>query len=534
MTNTSADDGLDRRNVADVLRKHAREAGYSIALVFGDRETDYATLDRQASAIANGLIAAGIRPSDRVGLIAKNSDDFIALYYGCAKAGAVLVPVNWRLAGPEMAYIINDSGAKVLVLGSGYHDMGLEHRLLTPGVELTLAIDGQADGTAGLDDFRTWYDRHSDVDPMVQVLATDIAAQLYSSGTTGHPKGVQLSHFSCYELWPILSSSETKAYGRWTADDVNLICMPLYHVGGLNNALAGLYVGARTVIMAEAIPAEILRLIPQHRVTKSFMVPALILFLLQSPGCADTDFSSIDEIWYGAAPIPAELLRQAIEVVGNKFGQAYGMTESNGGGVYMSPDEHDLSKPERLRACGRAVPGYEIRVVDDAGNEVSTGEVGEIVIRSSTLMSGYWNLPDATASALKNGWLHSGDAGYFDDEQFLYIYDRVKDMVISGGENIYPAEVESALFGHPAIADVAIIGVPDERWGEAIKAVVVRKAGEDVTEAEVIAYARERIAHYKCPKSVDFIAELPRNPTGKILKRELRAPYWEKVGRNVG
>ncbi len=534
MTDSTADDGLDRRNVADVLRRHARETGDQVALVYGDRETDYDTLDRQASAIANGLIAAGIRPSDRVGLIAKNSDDFIALYFGCAKAGAVLVPVNWRLAEPEMAYIINDSGARVLVLGSGYHGMGLEHRGMMPAVELVLAIDGKADGTAGLDDFRAWYGRQADVDPMVRVLATDIAAQLYSSGTTGHPKGVQLSHLSCYELWPILSSDETKAYGRWTAADVNLICMPLYHVGGLNNALAGLYVGARTVIMAEAVPAEILRLIPRYRVTKSFMVPALINFLLQTPGCSETDFSSIDEIWYGAAPIPAELLRQAIQVIGNKFGQAYGMTESNGGGVYMSPDEHDLSKPERLRACGRAAPGYELRVVDEAGNDVPTGEVGEIIMRSATMMSGYWNLPEATASTLKDGWLHTGDAGYFDDEQFLYIYDRVKDMVISGGENIYPAEVESALFGHPAIADVAIIGVPDERWGEAIKAVIVKKAGAEVTEAEVIAYARERIAHYKCPKSVDFIAELPRNPTGKILKRELRKPYWEKVGRNVG
>ena len=200
----------------------------------------------------------------------------------------------------------------------------------------------------------------------------------------------------------------------------------------------------------------------------------------------------------------------------------------------MSPSEHDLSKPERLRACGRAVPGYEVRVVDDAGNDVPTGEVGEIIMRSTTLMSGYWNLPEATASTLKDGWLHTGDAGYFDEEKFLYIYDRVKDMVISGGENIYPAEVESALYGHPAIADVAIIGVPDERWGEAIKAVVVKKAGEEVTEGELIAYARERIAHYKCPKSVDFIDELPRNPTGKILKRELRKPYWEKAGRNVG
>ncbi|ANK80138.1 MAG: acyl-CoA synthetase [Rhizobiales bacterium NRL2] len=517
------------KNVADVLRGHAKTRGDKVALVYRGRETDFAALDRRASQVANGLIAAGVRPQQRVALLTKNCDQFMELYYGCAKANAVIVPVNFRLAGPEIAYIVNDAGAEVFFVGEGFADLAAENMAEMPKVRQVISLEGEG----GYEDYATWRDRQSDADPMVDNDPDDIASQLYSSGTTGHPKGVQLSHQSGLNLWPLLADPNEPAYGRWSEKDVNLVCMPLYHVGGLNNALAGLYVGARTVIMAEALPAEILKLIPEQRVTKSFLVPALILFLLQTPGCRDTDFSSLDEIWYGAAPIPVELLKQALEVFGPVFGQAYGMTESNGGGVYMPKADHDLSKPERLKSCGKPAPGYEVKVVDEDGREVPVGEVGEIILKSNTLMAGYWNLPEATAKTLRDGWLWSGDAGYFDAEGFLYIYDRVKDMIISGGENIYPAEIESALFGHPAIADVAIIGVPDERWGEAVKAVVVKKPDAALSEAEVIDYARQRIAHYKCPKSVDFVDELPRNPTGKILKRELRKPYWEEIGRQV-
>jgi acyl-CoA synthetase (AMP-forming)/AMP-acid ligase II len=452
------------------------------------------------------------------------------IYYGCAKAGAVLVPVNFRLAGAEIAYIVNDAAAEIFFVGEGYADLAAEQMAAMPKVREVISLEGEG----GYPAYFPWRDRQDEADPMIEVDPESIASQLYSSGTTGHPKGVQLSHQSGLNLWPLLADPDESAYGRWSADDVNLVCMPLYHVGGLNNALAGMYVGAKTVIISEAIPADILRIIPEHKVTKTFLVPALILFLVQSPGVREVDFSSLDEIWYGAAPIPVELLKQALEIFGPVFGQAYGMTESNGGGVYMPKEDHDLSKPERLKSCGKPAPGYDVKVVDEDGEELPPGSVGEIVLRSNTLMSGYWNLPEETAKTLRDGWLWSGDAGYFDEDGFLYIHDRVKDMIISGGENIYPAEIESALYGHPAIADVAAIGVPDERWGEAVKAVVVRAKDAEITEGEVIEFAREKIAHYKCPKSVDFVDELPRNATGKILKRELRKPYWEGRDRAVG
>ncbi|WP_416898339.1 MAG: fatty acid--CoA ligase [Minwuia sp.] len=516
-------------NVADVLRGHAKTRPDDVATVFRDRSSTYADLDRYSNRVANGLIALGVKPGQRVALLTKNCDQFMELYYGCAKAGAVIVPVNFRLAGPEIAYIVNDAGAEVFFVGEGYADLAAEQMGAMPKVREVFSLTGEG----GYPAYFAWRDSQDDTDPMIAVDPESIASQLYSSGTTGHPKGVQLSHQSGLNLWPLLADPNESAYGRWSEDDVNLVCMPLYHVGGLNNALAGMYVGAKTVILADAIPADILRTIPEHRVTKTFLVPALILFLVQSPGVREVDFSSMDEIWYGAAPIPVELLKQAIEIFGPVFGQAYGMTESNGGGVYMPKEDHDLSKPDRLKSCGKPAPGYDVKVVDDDANELPAGEVGEIILRSNTLMAGYWNLPEATAKTLKDGWLWSGDAGFFDAEGFLYIHDRVKDMIISGGENIYPAEIESALYGHPAIADVAVIGVPDDRWGEAVKAVIVKAKDADLSEGEVIDYARSRIAHYKCPKSVDFIAELPRNATGKILKRELRKPYWEGRDRGV-
>jgi len=516
-------------NVADVLRGHATSRPDAIATIFRDRTSTYADLDRYSNQVANGLIAMGVKPGERVALLTKNCDQFMEIYYGCAKAGAVLVPVNFRLAGPEIAYIVNDAGAQVFLVGEGYADLAAEQMADMPKVREVISLEGEG----GYPAYFGWRDGQDEADPAVAVDPESTASQLYSSGTTGHPKGVELSHQSGLNLWPLLADPDESAYGRWSDKDVNLVCMPLYHVGGLNNALAGIYVGAQTVILADAIPADILRTIPEHRVTKTFLVPALILFLVQTPGVRDVDFSSMDEIWYGAAPIPVELLKQAIKIMGPVFGQAYGMTESNGGGVYMPKEDHDLSKPDRLASCGKPAPGYDVKVVDEDGKELPPREVGEIILRSNTLMSGYWNLPGATAKTLKDGWLWSGDAGFFDEEGFLYIHDRVKDMIISGGENIYPAEIESALYGHPAIADVAVIGVPDERWGEAVKAIIVKAKDADISEGEVINFARERIAHYKCPKSVDFIAELPRNATGKILKRELRKPYWEGKDRGV-
>jgi acyl-CoA synthetase (AMP-forming)/AMP-acid ligase II len=258
----------------------------------------------------------------------------------------------------------------------------------------------------------------------------------------------------------------------------------------------------------------------------------MILFLLQAPQCRATDFSKLELILYGASPAPVDLIRNALKTFGCAFAQVYGLTETTGAITYLPPQDHVGRAAERLKSCGKPMTGVEIRILDASGHELPPGEVGEVVCRTAQNMLGYWNLPEATAAAIRDGWLHTGDAGYLDGDGYLYIYDRVKDMIISG-ENVYPAEVENALFGHPAIADVAVIGVPDETWGEAVKAVVVCKPGANVSAGELIEFARARIAGFKVPRSIDFVDALPRNPSGKLLKRELRKPYWADQERQV-
>jgi len=306
-----------------------------------------------------------------------------------------------------------------------------------------------------------------------------------------------------------------------------------FHIGGSGWALVGLYAGAQNVLAREFDPPAILQLIAEFGVTKAFFVPAMILFLLQAPQCANTDFSSLELIAYGASPAPIELLRNALKTFGCEFAQVYGLTETTGAITYLPPEDHSEDATERLKSCGKPMASVEIRIFDAMGRELAPGEVGEVVCRTPQIMLGYWNLPEATQAAIRDGWFHTGDAGYMDRDGYLYIYDRVKDMIISGGENIYPAEVENALFGHPAIADVAVIGVPDAKWGEAVKAVVVRKPGAAVSVQELIEFARARIAGFKLPSSIDFVDALPRNPSGKILKRELRKPYWGDQDRQV-
>jgi acyl-CoA synthetase (AMP-forming)/AMP-acid ligase II len=352
---------------------------------------------------------------------------------------------------------------------------------------------------------------------------------MYTSGTTGHPKGAQLSHANLLTLMPVA----LRQFGTWHEGDVSLVCMPLFHIGGSGWALVGLYAGAESVLAREFNPAAILRTIEQFGVTKALFVPAMILFLLQTPQCATTNFSKLELIVYGASPAPVELIRNARKTFGCGFAQVYGLTETTGAITYLPPEDHSGASPERLKSCGKPMHGVEIKILDASRRELPPGEIGELVCRTPQIMLGYWNLPDATAATIRNGWLHTGDAGYMDRDGYVYIYDRVKDMIISGGENIYPAEIENALFGHPAIADVAVIGVPDGTWGEAVKAIVVRKPGAEVSAEELVDFARERIAGFKVPHLFDFVDALPRNASGKLLKRELRKPYWADQDRQV-
>ncbi len=312
--------------------------------------------------------------------------------------------------------------------------------------------------------------------------------------------------------------------------------MPLFHIGGGGWAVAGMYEGATSVIVRDIDPAALIRTIESERITHAFLVPAVFQFMLMVPGVEDADFSSLETLVYGASPISEEVLAKCVDTFKCKFWQAYGLTETTGAVVNLAPEDHDTTGPNRhrLRSCGLPGPGVELRIVGENG-ECAVREVGEIWIRSTQNTIGYWNLPEETAKAFtEDGWFKSGDAGYLDEDGYLYIHDRVKDMIVSGGENVYPAEVENVLMAHPAIADVAVIGVPHEKWGETGKAIVVVAPGCEVTEAEIIAFAKERLATFKCPTSVEWLDVLPRNPSGKVLKKDLREPYWEGHERRVG
>jgi len=515
------------KDLAEITRRNAGRYAERTAIIYGEEAITYAELEDRILRVANGLQAEGLKKGARFGLLAKNGPDFYELFFAGAKTGAVLVPVNFRLAGPEIAYVLNDAGAEVLFVGRDFYDVIDSVRGELKTVRRIIAIDG---GRRDWEPFEDWRGRQSNTEIEAAIDPAEVVVQMYTSGTTGHPKGVQLMHSNFLHL----TADAARNWGNpWTPDDVNLVCMPLFHIGGSGWGLIGLYAGCVNVVERDFIPARILKVIETQRVTKSLFVPAMILFLLDAPECRDTDFSSLDIVTYGASPIPLELLKRAVKTLGCKFAQLYGLTETTGAITYLPPEDHSEAAGDRMRAAGKPIPGAEVRVVDASGKDVPLGEVGEIIIRSPQVMKGYWNLPEATARAIRGEWFYSGDAGFLDADGYVYIHDRVKDMIVSGGENIYPAEVESALYGHPKVADVAVIGVPDERWGESVKAIVVPKPGETITPGELIEFARSRIAGYKVPRSVDFIDALPRNPSGKILKRELRKPYWANRERQV-
>ncbi|HYW04713.1 MAG TPA: fatty acid--CoA ligase [Gammaproteobacteria bacterium] len=517
------------RTLGDIPRLQARVRPDKSAFVFGQRETSYRELDEHSNRVANGLAAEGVEPQDRVAFLDRNSERYFELFFGCAKANVVMVAVNWRLAPPELRHILEDSGARVLFVGEEFLPAVEKIRDRLPRLREVIVVSGDPGRHA---DYVAWRDRQQGHDPRVTVEPGDTAIQMYTSGTTGRPKGVQLPHYSFLALRLPEDDPRQEDWQRWRSDEVSLVAMPVFHIAGTGWGVQGAYYGARNVVVADFVPAEVLSILERERISKLFMVPAAILFVLNDPACPNTDFSSLKYVLYGASPIPLDLLRRAMEVFQCEFVQVYGMTETCGQATYLPPEEHDPDGNERMRSAGKALPGVELAVVDAAGNRLPPREVGEICVRSPSNMAGYWNLPEATRETMRDGWVRTGDAGYMDEGGYVYMYDRIKDMIVSGGENIYPAEIESALYGHPGIADVAVIGVPDERWGEVPRAVVVARDAA-LNESDVIAWARENLAGYKVPKSVDFVGELPRNPSGKLLKRELRAPYWDGRERRI-
>ena len=516
-------------SVGGMLRYWAGVRPEAPMLTLGDSTVSWADCYTRAVRVAGGLAAEGVGPGDRVAFLDRNGIEFFEVFFGAALLGAVSVAVNWRLAPSEMSAIIEDAGAVVLVHGADYADAVAEFVPSVPSVRRTLPLA----------EFAAWRDARADVaaDPGFEPGPDDTVTQLYTSGTTGLPKGVMISGRNLATI--LRSAPETFGIGATT---VSMVAMPLFHIGGIGWALSGMSRGGHSVIVRDIDPVEILRVVEHHGITDAFVVPAVLMFLLATPELADADVRSLRTIFYGAAPISEDVLVRSMEALGCDFAQVYGLTETTGAITSLVPADHDPggSRSGLLRSAGRPFPHVELRIVDTVtSRELPVGAVGEVETRSPQNMLGYWNKPHETAAVLDaDGWFRTGDAGWLDGDGYLFLHDRIKDMIVSGGENVYPAEVENALLGHPAVADAAVIGVPDDRWGETVKAFVVpapdAPTDHDALAADILEATRGRLAHYKCPTSIDFVGDLPRNPSGKILKRELREPYWEGRERKIG
>ncbi|ATQ44148.1 long-chain-fatty-acid--CoA ligase [Caulobacter mirabilis] len=514
------------RLLGDIPAAQAKARGGQMALSSGGRSLTYAELEHRARVMAEVLRGLGVQRGDRVAWLGRNSEFYFELFFGLAAVGACLNPVNFRLSPQEIAFILEDSGARLLFITPDQAGLATDALAQLAEAPAVVSIGGAAAGYRSYDVLAATV---SDPAPLAPARPEDDLLQLYTSGTTGRPKGVQLTNAAYGEFLKI--SPQVEGF-NYPSGDALLIVMPLFHVAGFNVSLMGLAHGCRVIVLEQFNAGEVLRLIEAEKVAQIFLAPSMIQMMLQAPEIAGADLSSLSTIGYGSSPIGEATLREAQARFGCGFVQFYGMTESAAAGTFLAPSAH---QPDKLLSCGKPWPGVEARIAGLDGRELAVGEVGEIQLRGGTLMKGYMNRPEATAETLiDGGWLRTGDAGYQDAEGFFYVHDRLKDMIVTGGENVYPAEVENAIFGCPGVADVAVIGVPSDRWGEEVRAVVVPAAGAEPDAQAVIAWVRARIAGYKTPKAVDFVEALPRNASGKVLRRELREPYWAGRGRAVG
>ncbi|CAA0119163.1 Long-chain-fatty-acid--CoA ligase FadD13 [Halioglobus japonicus] len=515
--------------VHNYLEYYARNTPDAPCFTHHDASLSYSEVDAIANQLGNGFLELGVQKEQRVAILGENSVEHCLWFMAASKVGAVSVPLNYRLAPAELAFIIGDSNTRVLFVLEGM-ESALDALRPLLSEDIVIITANQPDSLHWSD----WIALLHNTCPSVEIGRDDPFIQLYTSGTTGNPKGVVTSHYNILQLtmMNVIATPNRPAIGT-----AGIICAPLFHIGGAGSAVAGIYNGQHTILHRVFDPMQILNDMEAYPVTSIFMVPAMIMAVLQVPDIEQRDFSRLKTMFYGASPISETVLRRAIEVFQCEFIQMYGMTETTGTVVSLSPGDHRRAlagKPELLRSCGRPSVGVEIKIMDTEGVEVETGEVGEIWVKSDTNMLCYYNLPEATTANLTDGWIHTGDAGYLDDEGYLYLKDRIKDMVVSGGENIYPVEVENALAKLEVVVDVAVIGVPNDKFGEALLAFVVIKEGMTLTVEEMMDFCRDKIAGYKIPRQLEIVEELPRNPSGKILKKVLREPYWDGVERGIG
>jgi fatty-acyl-CoA synthase len=506
----------------------ATEPGAALATTGAGMVTCTEAADHVAR-LAGALAGSGADVGARVAYLSKNSIEFGLFYFAASKAGVVAVPLNYRLVPREWAYILDDAGAEI-VFAQAEFTAGIDTlREQLPKVRRYVCIDAQPDGWEPM---ASWLDAPP-LDRRVQLARScDDVYQMYTSGTTGRPKGVVISQDAL-----LCTLMQWRLTLPLSPGERVLIVAPTYHVSGALNLFHAVASGGSVYLMREFDAAEAARVLDEERIDYVMLVPAMIQSILTDvPDVGERDYADLRTILYGGSAISETTLRRALDVFGCDLVQAFGMTEMPNL-VYLTAADHRRAlagRPDLLLAAGRPGPGSWLKIVDEHDEEVVRGTLGEICGRGGQVMARYWNLPEATAEALRGGWMHTGDAGSVDEEGYLFIKDRIKDMIVTGGENVYPREVEEVLFEHPAVADAAVIGVPSERWGETVHGVVVLRAGQDATEAEIVEFCVGRLAGFKRPRTVAFAVELPRNPSGKVLKQELRAAAWAGHARTVG
>jgi acyl-CoA synthetase (AMP-forming)/AMP-acid ligase II len=508
------------------LHRNLQQSPDRPATIYRDRTRTMAESVDRIARLAGALTGRSVQSGDRVGILALNSDRYQEYFYAVPWMGAVINPVNIRWSPAEISYSLRESDTRVLFVDDAFAPMIPALCEQFSGLS-TVIHCGDGDLPAGALSYETLIADSAPIED-TRTGGDDLLGVFYTGGTTGHPKGVMLSHNNL-----LTSSIGSLATGHFISPGGRLLhTAPLFHLAGIGAWAAGCQVGSTHVIVPMFNPTEVMKAIAEHQVTDALLVPTMIQMLVDDPAIADSDLSSLVHLVYGASPISEALLGRARKVFPSAgFTQAYGMTELSPCATLLTPTDHD--NPALHRSAGRAAPHVEVRIVDPNDNEVARGEVGEVVVRGDNVMLGYWNRPEDTAAAVRDGWMHTGDGGRMDENGYVFIVDRIKDMIITGGENVYSAEVENALASHPAVAACAVIGVPDADWGERVHAVVVLLPGQQATADEIRTHCKTLIAGYKAPRGVDFVDAMPMSGAGKILKRELRKQYWDDTGNQV-
>jgi len=515
--------------LTQVIHKAAREKPTAIATVFKQRRTTHAQVIERVAKLAAGLAGFSVDTGDRVGILSANSDYYIEAVYASLWAGGVINPINTRWSSQEIAFSLIDCDTRVLFIDDNFIPILSDLKRLSPNLETVIycgehsAPDGTHDYERLISGSTAIADRHR--------CDNDLAAILYTGGTTGQPKGVMLSHQAI-----LMNALSTLAAGTRPEVSVEMHVTPLFHVGGLATLFQSALRQITQVILPHFDPSLVIQTIEQERVSETFLVPTMLQMVLDCPEFATHDLSSLRNVIYGAASIDETLLKQAINALPQtQFMQVYGMTELAPVVTVLPAHCHTLEgqKLNKLKSAGRPSPTSEVKIIHpNTGEECEFGEFGEIIVRSPSVMLGYWNQPEQTQNALRGGWMHTGDGGYLDQDGYLYITDRLKNMIVSGGENVYSSEVENALSSHPSVQMCAVIGIPDAKWGEAVHAMIILRQNHTLSSEEAIKYCRSLIAGYKSPRSVEFCSKFPLSAAGKILKSELRASYRATESRD--